>query len=503
MRRIVPLTFILIFFFTGELRASWGALAEYRTDVLDEEKLTPYRRYKVWWKNQPDTEAQGSVTRVEDGTWASAYLQHKERIFFLAGDYHARFGEGLIFPGERRLDIDPFTAKSHTEGQASFSPVRNGTGVYGFRGMALGWRAPLDPAPGVRVFYSIRQRWSRGTAESPWSLLPYLWKDGDRNIPVQIHDSGGALCLYWNRFFYSEVYAGATWMCDERAQRMPWNQDGISRRENDISSCGGCGGLVRYSDDCLSLWIEGGLTSLGTESCRNNKYTGKGFLTGCRFTHPAFKFFMEGSHRQGDFYAPMAEESRNGKKLEMETELFYSREFSSGCRVMSRTRNNIPATGISRTVVQREEIFCKAKARSVEGEGHFCRVTGYDFRGHQSGVDIKLFPRSKFSTGMRALMRQREGNYSFGSTVSGQYKDSFFDVKVSAGGYHVSDGNSLYVTADWRHGGVCAMSATGWIASVSAGVNWEAMVLEIGYGQTGESGRLRTGQMEAALGVTF
>jgi hypothetical protein len=271
---------IILMLGTGVCSAAvMDAASEYRRDALDaEEEARDFFREKFRLYASKNVSAGFSYSYVPDGrkksmTWNIVADDESLPVTFIAGNFYAQEGSGLLYGKLRPYNPDPFEVETPLCEQKNFAPCNSSNPAYAFNGGGIcfygGGRVnPSFIASGavsrcVR-FIASDAAYPDSTDDSFTAIFGRCDKKYPNETPVVCRTFLGSCAFLPLPAVRCELSALAVTLSDEGDGKMNWGRTG---KEGVRSYTGteGTAAYLAYNDGAVKSFIEAALTRIRSE----------------------------------------------------------------------------------------------------------------------------------------------------------------------------------------------------------------------------------------------
>jgi len=293
---------------------------EHRRDALDiEEDTKNYYREKLKIAFSP--ESAFSLTTVHcDGmeerrhTWNLVLGDPGRGLYFIAGNFYASFGSGLLLGTAGPFQPDHFARKGNAGEGPVFSPSTSGNPSSSFHGIGAGISIPF---PGfscsLHSFYSRRERFissaehETGHTESSISSLEgHREQEGLRSEPVHTRTAGGAFAVTVGDYLTLGSHCMYSDLETPEGGPLLFSYSGSEGNGAGYESFSGYGFRMEYRDENLTLFAEQDITrsTIVPESRPREEIIGKGTIWGMKLSLPLLRTSIVRKSLDRDYYSP-------------------------------------------------------------------------------------------------------------------------------------------------------------------------------------------------------
>jgi hypothetical protein len=325
MRRIIIIILFLAYTpaLFAELPVDFFIRSEYKKDTIDysdTEKI--YYGEKLTMLFSQESLFNFSCiyvdqTKEKKYTWNLVLKDISPNAYFIAGNYFANFGSGLLLGKKNLYDPDIFsikvTERISEKNKLPFSPCNSGNPVFAFNGLAFRYDIQIYKKKlAFNLFYSIKERfisqdsYDSGSISSSMDTIDTTAVSGNRHDePVEVHTGGILLSFDLFKDITVQSYFLSAGIKSRYKDKIAWEYESSYWKSSGTSGVNGFGLFAQYRDDFLCILTDGAMTQ--TETLINNKkenINGYAMLYRIAFSPPFLAMAITGKEVQSTFYSP-------------------------------------------------------------------------------------------------------------------------------------------------------------------------------------------------------
>ncbi len=404
--------------------------AEYRRDAVDyDESVTDFCRIRSEYRlSQESSFVAAAVLPVETGrgscTWNLSLGDVSPHISIMLGNFHARFGGGLVLGRRNPFDPDALSRRNSCDLDITFSPATSGNPLYTFYGIAVSAGAE-EHVPGVRLnaFWSSALRYMdaqgyfAGATGTGVQTIRSSERSARKTEPVYLNNAGVNLIRQFSGNFLAEASWLVTSLEKPSGSQVVWDAHDSGRATVATRCVNNLELYMEYRDDWLRLSCEPAFsatsrrTTGGADSC----LTGYAYLARMAFKSALLETSLVRKYTCPSYYAPWsASIGEQYPERAWFLDLALLRKFFSiGASLSSEKKLRPDAGDDELPLTEKEEIFTEIRRSFLEGSRVSLRVLTKRMDGdvtsvRQGAFRVKARCADWLSTGLGAVYQARD-----------------------------------------------------------------------------------------------